>query len=471
MVRVIALWATVVLTVSVNAQNLRLVLPQNTSMPSQVLPYGVIIGPDLVSDGQFPIVHVAIYNKNGSELKRIQQRPDGAGTIYAMDTDGLSGGTYVVCASLLSESMEVVLEESCATLHIITRDTRSLHSFGPADLDTTEHAPAQQRREVCVSTSDTEILAFATSSEARRHVSSWYYAAPEVQDAQYDFTLRVDPGLVGGFPALLNCDTRVLHPVRNNGLVALPDETYSRNCQLIDMQTAEVRPTLRFVYPDPTWSEYDLEELELDESFSEIFEQAEKRALVNRIFRNELAEQPTMLFMDTTSLPDDRFILTDYLAFESLELFFKEVAGGVRIRTQGDDIALRLLNGDSKNWYAEEPVLLIDGQLQEDLSAMWDLNYSDCAEVRLYRTLNSIRGIFGPLGRNGILEVVTKSPGTAGLTTIPGLHPQISYDLNNVPTCPRKQQYFVLSNTSVRQQHRRRASSTQTTSVISYLNR
>ena len=447
--RVLVFLIAIALGTLANGQNLKLVLPQNVCIASETIPYGIILDADLAVDGEFPLVHIILYTSDGNAVVRYQQRAIGEiGTSLLNLSSDIGGGTYVLCASLLSASMESVIEESCVTLHIIEKDTRELYAFQSQAPDTVNATDISTREEMCIESIVQGTLGFSASVNARMHPSTWHYTNNETVPAQFDFGFRLDPGSIDGFPALMNCDERVLHPIKNTGIVAIPDEEYSRNCQLVDMQSGKVYRTLKFTYPKPTWGKQDLIPFTPKEQAAVILEKIEQRALINRIFQNDLPEIEALRLSDSISAADDEYVLSEFMAFESLELFFKEVVGGARIRTQGDEILFRLLNGDSKNWYNEEPALLIDGRLEEDLSALWDLKFEDCTEVRLYRTLQSIRGVFGPLGRNGIIEVNTRQPVTTGLTVLDGVYPWYDYDLKNVPATPevavfRPVQYFA----------------------------
>ncbi len=101
-----------------------------------------------------------------------------------------------------------------------------------------------------------------------------------------------------------------------------------------------------------------------------------------------------------------------YPEFENISLFLKEVIYPSKtIKSKNNNLKreIILLSGVDKKWYSGKSLLIINGLPENDHEVFLQMKWKDLESVRLYRKIETLRNYYGPLGKNGVIEVVTKN--------------------------------------------------------------
>jgi len=109
---------------------------------------------------------------------------------------------------------------------------------------------------------------------------------------------------------------------------------------------------------------------------------------------------------------DNFYELSQYPEFESIPLFLKEViypSKMVKSKLDKEKRDLILLSGVEKKWYTGKTLLIINDLPQPDHEVFLQMNWRELENIRLYRKVETLRNYFGPMGKNGVIEVYTKN--------------------------------------------------------------
>ncbi|MEL6865585.1 MAG: hypothetical protein AAFP19_14255 [Bacteroidota bacterium] len=197
-------------------------------------------------------------------------------------------------------------------------------------------------------------------------------------------------------------------------VVALPDFEGRQNLQLFT-------PRLSTAQPDFTGA---LEEWPLDVVKARPFPKGglNRDALVEQYLDESRKRKKIAAFFGTDTLglivsvdtldqvlaPDRSYFPDRYVAFKSFEEFIFEVVLPLRIKRKKNKIRARLLNEDTKLFFDNAPLLMIDNQLSYDVDRFLALELSAIKRLDLYINNQNLKKQFSALGRNGVVAVFTK---------------------------------------------------------------
>ena len=127
----------------------------------------------------------------------------------------------------------------------------------------------------------------------------------------------------------------------------------------------------------------------------------------------------------------------DYLEFENLTIFFKEVVLPSRIRQEKNEPAVFLLREDVKEFFSSPAKIFIDGRVVTQ-KEFFELNWKDILFISIFRNNKVLVSKFGPLGNHGVIAIQTKKPSTM----VPGF----VQEYKNFITLNNFQRTWVLEN-------------------------
>ncbi|MEM6764902.1 MAG: hypothetical protein AAF655_08250 [Bacteroidota bacterium] len=136
-----------------------------------------------------------------------------------------------------------------------------------------------------------------------------------------------------------------------------------------------------------------------------------RRQLLNRIFQVSAPVETANTESEAKGEePDRAYDSQEYLAFQDLESFCREVlAGAIKIDAKGSRKGFKLLNYDSKLRYQYEPLVFIDDRVLKDPSQIWEVNWKNIDKIELYATHQSTSVHFGSAGvRGGVFRLYTR---------------------------------------------------------------
>ena len=214
-------------------------------------------------------------------------------------------------------------------------------------------------------------------------------------------------------PGIFDLNQKVVYQVRQSqgytGLCTMIDFYGEQFFQPVDWETGLMSEGLVLAYPKDKWDFHSLTKINIPQAeLDSIRLKAENRETINRIYGHTVVEYPVQALRTEDMKADVKYDLTAYVPFETLELFIQENVGGIKINTKGPKPTVRVLSGDTKMWFLEDPLLLINGKIHKDPADMLNIPYKEVEKILIFKKLTTSRDLFGPLGRNGVIEIITK---------------------------------------------------------------
>ena len=124
------------------------------------------------------------------------------------------------------------------------------------------------------------------------------------------------------------------------------------------------------------------------------------------IYQNQLIfESPDEVSLSVDY--DDLYVLSEYVQFPEMEDVMREIVLGTIVRENKNGYKVRILNRQTKYYYKEAPLILLDG-IPIDTRDLMQLNPNDLEAIAVSRPPNNYY-YFGNLGSNGVIMVLSRN--------------------------------------------------------------
>ena len=123
--------------------------------------------------------------------------------------------------------------------------------------------------------------------------------------------------------------------------------------------------------------------------------------------KNEKAKKETSKLKKRRfyGIPEMEIFLDDYIKLPTMEEVFIELLPGVILRSRKAGYEIKITNPLTDNFYNEPPLVMIDGVIINDLTALVDLDPETVEKIEVVKTPYLI----GDLILRGIVNVITRS--------------------------------------------------------------
>lgn len=111
-------------------------------------------------------------------------------------------------------------------------------------------------------------------------------------------------------------------------------------------------------------------------------------------------------------IPEMEIFLDDYISLPVMQEVFFELVPGVLLRSIKTGYDVKIVNTLTGNYYAEPPLVMIDGVIINDLKVLGDLNPEIVEKIEVVKTPYLI----GDLILHGIVNVITRSGDFSNIT-------------------------------------------------------
>jgi hypothetical protein len=111
-------------------------------------------------------------------------------------------------------------------------------------------------------------------------------------------------------------------------------------------------------------------------------------------------------------IPEMEIFLDDYIRLPVMQEVFFELLPGIILRSRKTGYELKITNPLTGNFYAEPPLIMIDGVIINDLTVLADLNPEIVEKIEVVKTPYLI----GDLILHGIVNVITRSGDFSNMT-------------------------------------------------------
>lgn len=144
-------------------------------------------------------------------------------------------------------------------------------------------------------------------------------------------------------------------------------------------------------------------------------------------------------------IPEMEIFLDDYISLPVMQEVFFELVPGVLLRSIKSGYDVKIINPLTGNFYAEPPLIMIDGVIINDLTVLGDLNPEIVEKIEVVKTPYLI----GDLVLHGIVNVITRS-GDFSNITLPDYTVVLPYRVIDNPDT------FIAPDYSVKQKSQKR---------------
>lgn len=394
-----------------------LTVPKPVIMPGERIWYGMALDNFLLRENRYPVIHGSLSDRNGTILDRWSIRPDSAFWIGQHATgESLTPGSYILSLALWNETYTQVLEECDQVIQVLGKADQKYFLFKDNIEPVTANEPIPESsidKQICLERQPGMSLGWVGLQEWLP-LSSWrsYRAADLSTRYGYELGIHLDQANLDGKVTAYDINSLQALPMdleEQQGSFMVADFEGRKDFQFIRLTDGQLLDLPPAMLPPSLWQPDDLMPADVPESlYNALLEKEEKRTLVAHIFNYMQPAIPIDTTVTVLSQYDDEYDLSKYLAFESLELFIREVILPLKIINKRNNHSIRVLNADVKNWFDDAPKLMINGVFQPDIKQLFEIPFDQCTAIRLYRSLNTTRQRFGPIARNGIIEIITK---------------------------------------------------------------
>ena len=419
-----------------------LAVPKPVVQQGEVMWYGLALDRFLLKNSNYPVVHGYLSDHSGDVIEHWAIHPDSSFFIGMIPVrESAIPGSYVLSVAIWDESYSRVLEESDQVVHILGKEDQIYYRFkaqtGTLQPESSSSGgESSPRQSICIQRKPNRDLAYVALKEWEVWRSRASFRAPDLSTRYgYELGVQLDSTIAGEWTVYdtQNMTSKSVNLVETGGVLTMDDFAGAKELQLVgllDNQLLQVKPP---VMPALLWKPSDLEQLVLPSAqINELQDREEKRTLIGNIFNYQYPLATPGSQNQAISRFDDEYDLSKFLPFESIELFIHEVVLPLKLLRKRNLHSIRVLNKDTKNWFEEAPVLMVNGIIQSSISPLFEIPYDQCISIRLYRSLETTRQRFGPLARNGVIEILTKPSYQTSENTlkVEGLMPASPYSLS-----------------------------------------
>ncbi|HEX8547358.1 MAG TPA: hypothetical protein VF691_10385 [Cytophagaceae bacterium] len=125
----------------------------------------------------------------------------------------------------------------------------------------------------------------------------------------------------------------------------------------------------------------------------------------------------TSNFLLSKSSSRDIYDITKYAEFKTMKETISEIIGIVKIRTYKDKPSIKVVDGEKKLFFKEEPLFIIDGVASFNNKVLLDLDPVDVKTIEVLHPKN-LEPAWRGVGAHGIIDVHTKIGYTQGTDTL-----------------------------------------------------
>lgn len=398
-----------------------LITSQSIVLPGESVYIGVLTSSELFVKNKAPILHLFLQNQSMGTLGHWSLRPEKSIFItnikipYALTPD-----SYVLSLVLFDESINSVIAEDDRMVHVWGKTIGTLKSFENIERDVDLVMKAAKTREnLCIDPTPNSFVSFVDASLTSFGSSRQYFNKNKIANVQRNLSYKIkSPNQ--------NIDLQMMYDHHKNnvyqvkyqdltyGLLTTEDFKGDRPVQWVHAMDMKIESTLQEEYPSLQWQSQELKPMmgNSAEFIEATFEKLRKRLVLKNIFDTE--ETSNLSVQKISRLPDETnadniYEVDKYQPFETLPLFFKEIIFPVKVIEKKSGRDLRIFKADAKEWFSGSPMLILDGSVQSNLNAFFNLSYENVKSIRLFRSKENLIKQFGSLGRNGVLEIITKT--------------------------------------------------------------
>lgn len=431
----------ILICVSLNSQaRIQFILPQN--MLNQGEDVNFIIASTLENQTQAVTIDVV----SASSLTVIKQFFVNTSTSpknYQIKLNNNDEGTYIIHAYLRKVEENTVLESHMYTIHVLNEGRfdkymkfKNENSLVYLTTDFNQSSYVNKREKLFRENKDSALV-FAVDQNYLYKPSYKFSSSSGQADhvCRYFFTDKNVNNIYACYPE--SKKTVKLNPGKNVGYLDINKEN-DEGFYLFDIFNA------RKVEWQPDFLSY--EDLKDDlimmspDDISYINSLAQDAGLTKKITYLLEDTKPENSFSESIKINADNYYEQNlYPEFENIPLFLKEVIYPSKTIKSKDDKLKReiiLLSGVDKKWYSGKSLLIINGLPENDHEVFLQLKWKDLESVRIYRKIETLRNYFGPLGKNGVIEVLTKNRQNSSSLIKPEFLTKESLFLNN-PADPK----------------------------------
>lgn len=426
----------------------RLVPSQSILLPGDELAYAIVSKPGFIDPKAAPIFHLVLQDLNKNEIKRWMIKPEGPVFSSTIDLPvSLVPGTYVLSVALYDDQFTRVLAEEDHTIHVLGQGISNFSLFDKQEVNDgltgsvsstlftrdmfCEGSPAQGLYAFC----DSMTLAYS-SYTAHSLALDWNNV--KSLNIQRQLGYRILPAVVNDLQLFYDLQapgvTQVKYLEPQAGIVKMPDFKGIKPVQWVHVLTYSTEPKVTQNYPALEWTKDEIKTISPEEtSLKQWYDKLQQRALLQNIFDRDTIFQKAKRARPVLVTADNDYDLSKFQPFESLTLFMKEIMLPIKVIDKAKGKDLRILMNTTKEWFAQAPLLLVDGYIQTNAALIYDIPVQDVLSVHLYRNAETLLKHFGPMGRNGVIEVNTKSKGySTPSILLAGLESSTSSLSNNI---------------------------------------
>lgn len=425
----------------------RLIPSQSIVLPGDALAYAIMCKPGFVDPKAAPVYHLVLQDLNKNEIKRWMIRPEGLVFTSVLDLPlTLQYGTYILSIALYDDAFTRVLAEEDHTIHVLGQGMNTINLFekqeGNAPMAAVAASPSFTRDMFCEGSPSAGLYSFCDSMTAAYasytiHTAALDWNNTKSLNIQRQLAYRILPAEVGDLQLFYDLQslgvTQVKYADPQAGIVKMPDFKGIKPVQWVHVLTYHTEPKMTQHYPALEWTKDEIKTIPLEETtIKHWYDKLQQRALLQNIFDRDTLFQKAKRPRPVILTADNDYDLSKFQPFESLTLFMKEIMLPIKVIEKAKGKDLRILMNTTKEWFAQSPLLLVDGYIQTNVALVYDIPVQDVLSVHLYRNAETLLRHFGPMGRNGVIEVKTKSKGYATSSIqLNGFELQGSFITNN----------------------------------------
>ncbi|MFM2393330.1 MAG: hypothetical protein RLZZ546_1312 [Bacteroidota bacterium] len=386
----------------------QIVLPQNIYITGEDINCVVL---HQKNTSLYPLIVVSDLQNNVLLKKHFEYK--GQDEKLLIEVNDLPPGTYKISSLLFNKNSTDIMEEQCFFFHVIDENVQQKYfqaegheikfNFSERDLE------SYRTREIIAIPTQTKDYSFALNKQSQHSGSYFFFQENNMSEVEDRALLYfVNNPTSNNLLALCFNSGKVISPITlNKDALGIPisKELINEKFYFIDYLNYKKTDLSEYKIKLPS-SRVNLKEVSLFDNLIEYYNNKLLKVKLNTYFHPKTQTQNTNTSLE--AIADNEYVLSKYLEFENIKLFFKEVVQPLKVENDKDNSRIILLNGQVKKWNTQQALLIIDGEIAPNHNALFEFNWQDLQKIKLYRKLSTSRLYYGNLARNGVIEVKTK---------------------------------------------------------------
>ncbi len=174
----------------------------------------------------------------------------------------------------------------------------------------------------------------------------------------------------------------------------------------------EIEPSFSWILPETNSYRDSFSDSQLD-VFSDLSFNYQAAKIYGSIRKEPVTDGDTALKKRRFyGIPEMEIFLDDYISLPVMQEVFFELLPGIILRSRKTGYELKITNPLTGNFYAEPPLVMIDGVIINDLTVLADLNPEIVEKIEVVKTPY----LTGDLILHGIVNVITRSGDFSNMT-------------------------------------------------------